>query len=60
MNYEHIQLDPKVNRVRIEKGSPADPARERRNIPQPAADPHPVPCGAGLQFCFCWFSHGVT
>ena len=39
MNYEHIQLDPKVNRVRIEKGSPADPARERRNIPQPAADP---------------------
>lgn len=39
MNYEHAQLDPKVNRVRIEKGSPADPPRDRRNIPQPAADP---------------------
>ena len=41
MNYDHVQLDPSVNRVRIARGSagPAAPARTPHNIVQPEADP---------------------
>ena len=41
MNYEHIQLDPSINRVRIPRGvnGPAAPERTPHQFVQPDADP---------------------
>jgi len=41
INYDHIQFDPSVNRVRAPRGvaGPASPQRTSHNVPQPPADP---------------------